>query len=132
MSVASASNWTSGRAVVRRKDARAALRRRVEAPRIDVMKISHHGSADQDPELYRRLHPIVGMIGVGADDRYGHRPATLLSTMAALGVVGRTDTDGDLAVSMSDGGLPLWRARPQGDGRADASAAPNHDVGPGR
>ncbi|KTR96702.1 hypothetical protein NS220_00970 [Microbacterium testaceum] len=115
MSVASASNWTSVRAVVRRKDARAALLRRVEAPRIDVVEISHHGSADQDPELYRRLHPIVGMIDVGADDRYGHRPATLLSTMAALGVVvGRTDTDGDLAVSMSQGDLTLWRARPPG------------------
>jgi len=92
-------------------DAQAALLRRVEVPRVDVVKVSHHGSADQDPELYRRLHPVVGLIGVGAQNRYGHPTATLLSTMAALGVVvGRTDTDGDLAVSMTDGQLTLWRA----------------------
>ncbi|MDF2917568.1 ComEC/Rec2 family competence protein [Microbacterium sp. NPDC086615] len=97
------------------KDAQAALLRRVEVPRVDVVKVSHHGSADQDPELYRRLHPLVGLIGVGADNRYGHPTATLLSTMTALGVVvGRTDTDGDLAVSMTDGQLTLWRAWPPG------------------
>lgn len=96
-------------------DAQAALRRRVDVPRVDVVKVSHHGSADQDPELYRRLHPVVGLIGVGADNRYGHPTATLLSTLSALGVaVGRTDTDGDLAVGMSDGRLTLWRARPPG------------------
>jgi len=96
-------------------DAQAALLRRVEVPRVDVVKVSHHGSADQDPELYRRLHPVVGLIGVGAQNRYGHPTTTLLSTLAALGVVvGRTDTDGDLAVSMSEGSLTLWRARPPG------------------
>ncbi|BAJ76334.1 predicted membrane metal-binding protein [Microbacterium testaceum StLB037] len=96
-------------------DAQAALLRRVEVPRVDVVKVSHHGSADQDPELYRRLHPVVGLIGVGAQNRYGHPTVTLLSTLAALGVVvGRTDTDGDLAVSMSEGSLMLWRARPPG------------------
>lgn len=94
-------------------DAQAALVRRVDVPRVDVVKVSHHGSADQDPDLYRRLHPVVGLIGVGADNRYGHPTATLLSTMSALGTtVGRTDTDGDLAVSMSQGQLTLWRARP--------------------
>jgi competence protein ComEC len=94
-------------------DAQAALLRRVAVPRVDVVKVSHHGSADQDPELYRRLQPVIGLIGVGAQNRYGHPTATLLSTMTALGaVVGRTDTDGDLAVSMSEGQLTLWRARP--------------------
>lgn len=96
-------------------DAQAALMRRVEVPRVDVVKVSHHGSADQDPELYRRLHPTIGLVGVGAENRYGHPTATLLSALSTLGVtVGRTDTDGDLAVSMDDGKLVLWRARPSG------------------
>ncbi|WP_193753572.1 hypothetical protein [Microbacterium testaceum] len=52
---------------------------------------------------------------MGAENRYGHPTATLLSTLSTLGVtVGRTDTDGDLAVSMDDGKLVLWRARPSG------------------
>ncbi|MDQ1122072.1 competence protein ComEC [Microbacterium trichothecenolyticum] len=97
-------------------DAQAALMRRVDVPRVDVVKVSHHGSADQDPDLYRRLHPAVGLIGVGAQNRYGHPTASLLSTLSALGVVvGRTDTDGDLAVSMDDEArLTLWRAKPPG------------------
>lgn len=111
-------------------DAQAALVRRINVPEVDVVKVSHHGSADQDPELYRRLHPAVGLIGVGAENRYGHPTATLLSTLSALGVtVGRTDTDGDLAVSLDDGELTLWRARPGGvSGDADG----DRDVGAGR
>ena len=39
---------------------------------IDVVKVAHHGSADQDPQLYRGLAAPVGLIGVGADNTYGH------------------------------------------------------------
>ena len=63
--------------------AQAALARRVDVPRVDVVKVSHHGSRDQDAELYRRLHPRLGLIGVGADNRYGHPTASVLSLLAA-------------------------------------------------
>ena len=77
------------------------------------MKVSHHGSADQDPELYHRLHAAIGLIGVGADNTYGHPTARLLDTLTAVGTVAaRTDTDGILAAWRDDDGhLTLWRER---------------------
>lgn len=90
-----------------------ALGRRIDVPRVQVVKVSHHGSADQDPAFYGRLAADVGLIGVGADNTYGHPTETLLSTLAALGTtVGRTDTDGALAVwAGADGRLSLWREK---------------------
>ncbi|MCJ1707476.1 ComEC/Rec2 family competence protein [Microbacterium sp. VKM Ac-2923] len=97
------------------EDSQAALRRRVDVPRVQVVKVSHHGSADQDADLYRDLHARVGLIGVGADNRYGHPTDKLLTMLRALGTaIGRTDRDGALAVWLNDdGGLMLWRERPE-------------------
>ncbi|MFN3949570.1 ComEC/Rec2 family competence protein [Microbacterium sp.] len=108
------------------EQAQAALLRRVDVPHVDVVKVSHHGSADQDADLYRRVSARVALIGVGAENSYGHPTASLLATLAALGTtVGRTDLDGSLAVwEGSDDSLNLWRERspPRGP-------APDVDVG---
>jgi competence protein ComEC len=45
---------------------------RVPGRRVDVVKVSHHGSAGQYPELYAQLAARIALIGVGADNRYGH------------------------------------------------------------
>lgn len=93
------------------EEAQAALRRRVDVPRVQIVKVSHHGSADQDADLYRDLHPAVGLIGVGADNSYGHPTDSLLTMLRALGTaIGRTDQDGALAAWLdSEGRLTLWR-----------------------
>src|SRR5690606_5410597 len=39
---------------------------------VDVVKVAHHGSADQSERLYERIRARVGVISVGADNRYGH------------------------------------------------------------
>ncbi len=90
-----------------------AMLRRVDITRADIVKVSHHGSADQDPELYRRLHADVGLIGVGAGNSYGHPTARLLDLLRETGTVAaRTDTDGILAVWRDEHGtLTLWRQR---------------------
>lgn len=111
-----------------------ALARRVAVPVVRVVKVSHHGSADQDPDLYRRLDADIGLIGVGADNDYGHPTASLLSTLVAVGTrVGRTDLHGTLAVWLDgDGRLSLWRERdgaPPAPPTETAAAAPNHRVG---
>lgn len=95
------------------EESQAALRRRVDVPRVQIVKVSHHGSADQDAALYQDLHPAVGLIGVGADNDYGHPTASLLSMLRTLGTaIGRTDHDGALAAWLDDGGqLTLWRER---------------------
>ena len=91
----------------------AALLRRVDVPRVEIVKVSHHGSADQDPALYERLHADLGLIGVGAGNTYGHPTEHLLDILRANGAVAaRTDTDGMLAVWRGDEGrLTLWRQR---------------------
>lgn len=91
----------------------AALLRRVEVPRVEVVKVSHHGSADQDPELYHRLHASIGLIGVGAHNTYGHPTARLLGILKEEATVAaRTDTGGLLAVwHDEEGRLSLWRQR---------------------
>ncbi|MFF7048520.1 ComEC/Rec2 family competence protein [Streptomyces griseorubiginosus] len=71
---------------------------------VDVLKVAHHGSAYQDPELIRRAAPRLALISVGADNSYGHpAPGTVAALRAGGAVVLRTDRDGALAVVGSGG-----------------------------
>jgi competence protein ComEC len=80
---------------------------------IDVVKVSHHGSRDQDPELYRRVRASVALIGVGADNEYGHPTAETLDVLAGAGsTVARSDLNGIVLVwRTSTGELRVWRER---------------------
>jgi competence protein ComEC len=77
---------------------------------VDVLKVAHHGSAYQDPELIRRLAPRLALVSCGRENPYGH-PAP--STMAALrdegALVLRTDQDGAIAVVGEGNGLAVAR-----------------------
>lgn len=79
----------------------------------EVVKVSHHGSADQDPELYRQVAATVGLIGVGADNTYGHPTASALSMLGAAGTAAaRTDRSGTVVVGRDGPGtLRLWTER---------------------
>ncbi|MER7834667.1 ComEC/Rec2 family competence protein [Streptomyces sp. NPDC096040] len=71
-----------------------------ELGRVDVLKVAHHGSAYQDPQLLRLVAPRVALISCGADNPYGHpAPDTVARLRAAGAVVLRTDRDGALAVT---------------------------------
>ena len=78
-----------------------------------VVKVSHHGSADQSERLYQAIAAPIALIGVGADNDYGHPTDRLLAMLARTGAeIGRTDEDGLLLVAMdAGGGLALWRAK---------------------
>lgn len=77
----------------------------------DLVKVAHHGSADQEPRLYEEVSAAVALIGVGEND-YGHPRQEILDTLTADGtVIFRTDGDGTVAVSALDGGLGVWRQR---------------------
>ncbi len=79
---------------------------------VDVVKVSHHGSSEQHLELYRRLDAAVALIGVGAENGYGHPAPALVDELEALGsVVGRSDAHGLVLVSVGEQGLRLWRER---------------------
>lgn len=83
----------------------------------DVVKVAHHGSADQSLELYAKVHPAVALIGVGAGNTYGHPRAEIITALQADGaVVVRSDRDGiaTLERAPDDGAnvLRIWRQRP--------------------
>ncbi|WAZ21663.1 ComEC/Rec2 family competence protein [Streptomyces cinnabarinus] len=66
---------------------------------VDVLKVAHHGSAYQDPDLLRTAAPRVALISAGEDNGYGHpAPGTVAALRARGAAVLRTDVDGALAV----------------------------------
>jgi competence protein ComEC len=74
-------------------------------PPVEVLKVSHHGSADAMlPALLEELRPRVAVISVGEGNTYGHpTPETLAALGAAPGLaVYRTDRDG--AVTLESNG----------------------------
>ncbi|MFI6334478.1 ComEC/Rec2 family competence protein [Streptomyces sp. NPDC050535] len=77
---------------------------------VDVLKVAHHGSAYQDPDLIRRAAPRLALISCGEDNPYGHpAPSTVAALRAGGAVVLRTDEDGALAVVGAGGGLSVAR-----------------------
>ncbi|WP_449352330.1 ComEC/Rec2 family competence protein, partial [Streptomyces shaanxiensis] len=91
---------------------------------VDVLKVAHHGSAYQDPELIRRVAPRLALISVGAGNSYGHpAPSTVAALRAGGAVVLRTDRDGALAVVGSGGDRGAGRG---GSGGADAGGVSGH------
>jgi competence protein ComEC len=82
--------------------------------RVDVVKVAHHGSADQNPGLYAALHATVGVIGVGLDNGYGHPTDKLLGILADVGTLPtRTDLEGMALLSPGPGGsVSVWTEHP--------------------
>ncbi|GGR17812.1 membrane protein [Streptomyces aurantiogriseus] len=67
---------------------------------VDVLKVAHHGSAYQDPDLIRAVAPRLALISCSEDNPYGHPAPSTVAALRAMGaVVMRTDLDGALAVA---------------------------------
>lgn len=82
------------------------LRRYPALPRVDVLKVAHHGSAYQDAGLLRTARPRLAVISCGTDNPYGHPAARTVEALTAAGArVLRTDIDGAIAVSGAGDGL---------------------------
>ena len=86
-------------------DAESPVLAPLDLPPVDVLKVSHHGSADPGlPALLQRLRPRVALIEVGAHNTYGHpTPATLQALATTVPVVKRTDRDGAVRVDLHAG-----------------------------
>jgi competence protein ComEC len=88
-------------------------------PRLDVIEVAHHGSADQSESLYQRVRASVGLIGVGVHNRYGHPTQHLLDILASVGTLpARTDTEGLvlLTAGESPGVVTVWSEHPDTGG----------------
>lgn len=84
-------------------------------PPVDVLKVAHHGSRDFSEALYGSAAAAVGLIGVGADNGYGHPSERALAALVASGTTAfRTDLDGLILVAppARPGEPPrVWTAR---------------------
>ena len=89
-------------------EAQQALERTLPTLRADVLKVPHHGSRYQDPELLTGLGARLALISVGEDNDYGHPAPSTLALLRDAGMqVARTDLGGDSAVVLDDGHLGL-------------------------
>lgn len=74
-----------------------------------ILKVSHHGSADQFAELYEWLRPAIATVSVGKNNSYGHptrKTLQLLSQTAAKTL--RTDTLGSISVALDVNGNLIY------------------------
>jgi competence protein ComEC len=79
---------------------------------VDVVKVAHHGSADQSERMYETLGARLGVISVGADNRYGHPTERALGILGRVGTLGlRTDRSGMILIGTAigkPGDLTVW------------------------
>ncbi|MFC8682312.1 ComEC/Rec2 family competence protein [Microbacterium ureisolvens] len=83
------------------------------SPPYAIVKVAHHGSADQDAEIYARAQPAVALVTVGAGNDYDHPRDEALDILEAVGArTHRTDREGVIALWPSEvGGVSVWRER---------------------
>ncbi len=89
-------------------EAQEALDRSLPGLEVDVLKVPHHGSRYQDPDLLEGLGARVAVISVGAENDYGHPATATVAMLHRAGMsVERTDQDGDVALRVRDGRLAV-------------------------
>lgn len=79
---------------------------RALSPRIDVLKVGHHGSSTStSPGLVSRIEAEVALISVGRRNRFGHPAPEVLSRLGNRGArIYRTDQVGALVVRAREDG----------------------------
>ncbi|MGB3185694.1 MAG: ComEC/Rec2 family competence protein [Ornithinimicrobium sp.] len=86
--------------------ASAHVRQLLRGQHFDVLKVPHHGSADQDRDLVYGTGAALALIGVGQGNTFGHPTSSALALLRQAGMtVARTDRDGDIAVLRTGRGL---------------------------
>lgn len=71
-----------------------------------LLKVAHHGSKDQSPQLHELIEPDVGLVSVGQGNDYGHPNAKTMNLLFGLGAtILRTDTQGAIAIRVEHGRL---------------------------
>ena len=81
-------------------------------PPYDLVKIAHHGSADQDAACTRLARPAVALVTVGVDNDYGHPRTEILDILRAIGArIARTDRQGSSRLAHGGEGVSVWRER---------------------
>jgi competence protein ComEC len=82
-------------------DAESPVTLPLRPPAVEILKVAHHGSADDGlPRLLELTRPLVAVISCGRDNDYGHPAPTTIAALAAAPhlEVFRTDQDGAVVV----------------------------------
>jgi competence protein ComEC len=80
--------------------------------RADVLKIPHHGSAQQDDGFIAATHARLAIASAGVDNDYGHPAPRTVQLVRSLGMtVLSTAQDGSVAVGQSQDGLTAVKQR---------------------
>ncbi|MEY4457559.1 MAG: hypothetical protein RIS25_152 [Actinomycetota bacterium] len=81
-------------------------------PQVDVIKVSHHGSRDNQPQTYSAARAAVAIVGVGAGNGYGHPTDDAVHMVESAGSrVVRSDTSGTVVLSKVSGQISFWAER---------------------
>lgn len=76
--------------------------------KVVVVKVAHHGSADQAPEFYEEIAADIALISVGQDNSYGHPTKRTLDLLSRTGTrVMRTDEMGAIGLLETEAGLEV-------------------------
>jgi len=92
-------------------------------PRVDLLKVAHHGSTTSSTEeLLRAARPRLALISAGRRNAYRHPAPRTLTRLATHGVpLLRTDRDGEISVRWTSG-RPLSIDLPGSPRRASPTA----------
>jgi len=73
-----------------------------------ILKVAHHGSADQFPELVEAVDPEVSILSAGKGNSYGHPTGRTLDLLKSTGsTILRTDYLGSVAIANGSEGLVM-------------------------
>jgi competence protein ComEC len=91
------------------KEAQEALLSRHQLSDVSVIKVSHHGSADQSPRFYEVVNADVAVFSTGKENNYGHPRQETIDLVEKFGAVSaRTDIQGMIVISGGKNSLELW------------------------
>ena len=79
--------------------------------KVDIYKVSHHGSRYQSLPFMAALSPRISLISVGQGNPYGHPAVETLAALTRLGSsVYRSDKDGNIAISIKQHKISIKRS----------------------
>lgn len=92
-------------------DAESPVILRLNPPQVEIMKVAHHGSADDGlARLLQLTRPSIAIISCGRHNDYGHPAPSTLATLSGAPhlTVFRTDLDGRVVVESDGNRVSTW------------------------